>query len=377
MQDTDPNIVDTPGADLALWLRLAETPGVGALTLQRLLERFDTPERILSASYAELRPVVTQERAARALLEPLPSEAERAVEQALAWHGQPGQQVLTLADPAYPAVLKQIPDPPAVLYARGDAARLNARDCLAIVGSRNASVQGVRTAQAFAQALSECGVTIVSGLALGIDAAAHAGALQGLGSTIAVVGTGVDVVYPARNRGLAHLIAEQGCIVSEFRLGTRVDSSNFPRRNRIISGMSKAVLVVEAAAQSGSLITARMAADQGRDVLAIPGSIHAALSKGCHRLIKQGAKLVDCAADVLEELHRPGAVPNAPQMFQHAQTHNQLLELLDGAASNAYDIALHTGLDPAFVNTQLLSLELEGLIERLPGGIFRTVRLGA
>ena len=220
------------------------------------------------------------------------------------WLDDPANCVLTLADADYPQSLLQIPDPPPLLYAKGRRELLN-RACFAIVGSRNATRAGIQQAEAFAGALSDANLVIVSGLALGIDAAAHRGGLAGASSTIAIVGTGLDVVYPARNRDLAHEIASRGCIVSEFPLGTPPMPDNFPRRNRLISGMARGCLVVEAALSSGSLITARMANEQGKEVFAMPGSIHSPLAKGCHRLIKQGAKLAESAEDILEELRLP------------------------------------------------------------------------
>ena len=228
-------------------------------------------------------------------------DSQQAIDAALAWAAEPGNAILALADAAYPKRLLDTPDPPTVLYAKGRTELLNA-PALAIVGSRNATPQGEANAEAFATTLANAGLTIVSGLALGIDAAAHRGGLRGKSSTIAVIGTGIDRVYPARNQALARDIATQGCIISEFPLGTQALKENFPRRNRVISGLARGCLVVEAAERSGSLITARLSGEQGRDVFAIPGSIHSPLSKGCHKLIKQGAKLVDDASDILDEL---------------------------------------------------------------------------
>ncbi|MGZ3182588.1 MAG: DNA-processing protein DprA [Telluria sp.] len=370
MQDTDPTQPLTDD-ELTRWLRLAATPGVGPKRVRRLLEAFGSPEAILAADMAALCPFLPA-GVARALAA-APDEAQlRYAEQVLAWRAAPGNAVLILDTPAYSAALAQIPDPPVLLFARGRLDLLRAPG-LAIVGSRNASVQGERNARAFAQVLSAAGLTVVSGLAAGIDAAAHDGALGEEGSTIAVLGTGIDIVYPARNQALAHRIAAEGLLVSEYPLGTRVLAQNFPRRNRIISGLSAAVLVVEAAAESGSLITARFAAEQGRDVMAMPGSIHAALSKGCHALIKEGAKLVDSAEDVLGELRLPRAVPNAPQLFMAMDMHAGLLALLESGTADLYTLAARTGYEPGFVSTQLLSMELDGLVERLPGGMFQKI----
>lgn len=260
---------------------------------------------------------------------------------------------------------------------------------MGVVGARNATAQGLENARAFAQALSAANVTVVSGLALGIDAAAHEGALTGPGSTIAVVGTGLDMVYPARNRALAHRIAETGLIVSEYPLGMGARAENFPRRNRLIAGLARGLLVVEAAAQSGSLITARLAAEQGRDVFAIPGSIHSPLAKGCHLLIKQGAKLVETAADILDELgwsrapvpatrasrataRAPAPASAPPQAARPAATAEETA-LLDALGFDPVDLdtlCQRTGQTAAPLSAQLLTLELEGRIERQPGGRF-------
>lgn len=370
MQDTDTHLPDP-----APWLRLALTPGVGPRTAAALLDRFDTPASIFAAPQADLA-ALCGERISRSLRSPLPAEAQAMFDAALAWAAGEGCAILTLDHPAYPGLLRHIPDPPLLLYIRGRSELLS-RPGLAIVGSRNASGEGVRNARAFGRAVAECGITVCSGLALGIDAAAHEGALDGPGSTVAVMGTGPDSVYPARNRALAHRIAQHGCLVSEYPPGTSVQPANFPRRNRIISGMAQAVLVVEAAARSGSLITAHLAAEHGRDVFAIPGSIHAALSKGCHALIKQGAKLVECANDILTEMNGRTTVPIAPHQSDNGQMHTQLLGMLDGELSDPYAIARRTGYAPEFVISELLMLELDGLVERLPGNMFRRLPAGA
>ncbi|HZX26757.1 MAG TPA: DNA-processing protein DprA [Telluria sp.] len=366
MQDTEPTSDD----ELACWLRLAGTPGVGPKTGARLLERWKTPAALFAAGAGALEAALPP-ALARAL-GTFPPELRQAVDAALAWRTEAGNAILPLTHPAYPPALRQIAAPPLLLYAKGRLDLL-AKPGVAIVGSRNASAQGMRNARAFGAALSGCGVTIVSGMAAGIDGAAHDGGLEGPGSTVAVLGTGIDRVYPARHQDLARRIAQDGCLLSEYPLGTRPDSSNFPRRNRIISGLSAAVLVVEAAAESGSLITAQFAADQGRDVLAMPGSIHASLSKGCHALIKQGAQLVESVADVLACLPGQLCVPITPQRTLTSDIHMRLLLLLDGGASDAHELAERTGSTPGFVATQLLSMELDGLVERLPGGMFQRV----
>jgi DNA processing protein len=297
--------------------------------------------------------------------------AAEAVAAAQAWLGEPGNHVVTLADAAYPRRLLEIPDPPALLYVKGRL-ELLARPALAVVGSRHATAQGLLNAESFAHAFSEAGLTVASGLALGIDAAAHRGGLAGAGSTIAVLGTGADIVYPARNRALAHEIAERGALVSEFPLGTHGLRANFPRRNRLISGLALGCLVVEAAA---SLITARLAAEQGREVFAIPGSIHSPLAKGCHSLIKQGAKLVESAADVLEELHL--SAPAAPRRVTEEVADARgraLLAALGDDPADADTLAARCGLSAAETAALLTQLELEGLIAALPGGLFQRLR---
>jgi DNA processing protein len=242
------------------------------------------------------------------------------------------------------------------------------------VGSRNATPQGLANATGFARVLSEAGLTIASGLALGIDAAAHRGALQGEGSTVAVLGTGIDVVYPPRNAGLHRAIAERGALVSEFPLGTPPIGDNFPRRNRLISGLARGVLVVEAALASGSLITARLAVEQGRDVFAIPGSIHSPLSKGCHALIKEGAKLVESAQDVLGELGG-AAPPRTVSTVQQssAEVEHELLKHLGHDPCNVDTLCQRSGLTPDTVSAMLLQLELEGRVASLPGGRYQRI----
>lgn len=364
--------------DIAAWVQLEQTPGVGPETARKLLAAFGLPANILAAGFSALVKVVS-ERIAAALTAP-PSDATKAViAKTLAWMEQPGNHVLTLADTAYPASLLDIADPPIMLYAKGRIELLT-RPSLAVVGSRNATAQGVSNAEKFSETLSQAGLTIVSGLALGIDTAAHCGGLHGSrnggGSTIAVIGTGADIVYPARNRLLAHQIAEAGCILSEYPLGMPAIAANFPRRNRIISGLSRGVLVIEAAAQSGSLITARLAAEQGRDVFAIPGSIHSSLSKGCHQLIKQGAKLVESAQDILEELSCYPAMtqPMAGDEPATASGNDDTARLLEAMGFDPVTtdaLAARCDLDAAALAAQLLNLELDGLIEMLPGGTYR------
>lgn len=368
--------------DLAAWLRLIATEGVGTQTARDLLTQFGLPEQIFDTSFSALQKHIP-EKIARALSGPIPSEIQAHIDQTLAWVAQENNYVITLGDEDYPQSLLSIADPPVLLYAKGRPAFLN-MPAVAIVGSRNASAQGMLNADRFAQNLSEAGLTVVSGLALGIDTGAHTGAIKSAqqgcaGSSIAVIGTGLDIVYPAANRALAHQIAEVGCIISEYPLGTPAIAHNFPRRNRIISGLSLGVLVVEAAAQSGSLITARSALEQGREVFAIPGSIHSPLAKGCHQLIRQGAKLVESAQDILEELrwqskdskstHSSGVQIAASNLSDPKL--QSLLENMGHEALSVDQLIVRTGLPVSSVQAALLNLELQGQIETLPGGQIR------
>ncbi len=286
-------------AERASWLHIALTPGIGPITAARLLAALGLPEDILGTSHAGLAALIGP-AAAASLLQQNPQRTA-AIRASLDWSEQPHCRLLTLVDPAYPARLLQSADPPPVLWAQGRT-ELLATPALAIVGSRSATRGGIETARSFAQALGEQGITVVSGLAQGIDAAAHRGALDTAGATVAVLGTGTDRVYPRQQAPLAAAIAQRGLLLSELPPGTEPRRGAFPRRNRLIAGLSLGVLVVEAAVQSGSLITARLAADLGREVFAMPGSIHSPTAKGCHQLIKQGARLVESVADVLSEL---------------------------------------------------------------------------
>jgi DNA processing protein len=387
---------------VAAWLRLACTPGLGRLAAARLLQYHGTPQAVLAASHDTRpshdadsvdadTPSLTAAQAA-ALRAPLSAAMRALIDATLCWTKQPGNRLLTYNDDDYPPLLRHIPDPPLLLHARGNAALLT-RTAIGIVGSRNATAQGRLNAERFARSLADAGVTIVSGLALGIDAAAHAGALAGAGSTIAVIGTGIDSVYPAANAALAARIAEGGCIVSEFALGAPARAAHFPIRNRTISGMARGVLVVEAAERSGSLITARCANEQGRDVFAIPGSIHATLSKGCHRLIREGAQLVETAEHILAALHINESVTHAT--MHGAGSHDvksgnascedamltsllhaaqPLLEALSFDPVSADDLATRLQLNAADTQASLLALELAGVVERLPGGAFQRLK---
>ncbi len=354
------------------WLRLLQIPGVGNETARKLLSAFGLPSQVFQTDLSALQTQVPA-RIAHLILQ-APDDALKAqIALTQEWLQQAGNYVLTLADARYPRNLLMIPDPPLMLYVKGRLDLLTASS-VAVVGSRNATAQGVQNAEHFAENLSRAGLTISSGLAAGIDAAAHQGALRGAASTIAVIGTGADIVYPARNRALAHQIAEQGCIVSEYALAMPAIASNFPRRNRIISGLAQAVLVVEAAAQSGSLITARMAAEQGRDVFAIPGSIHSPLAKGCHQLIKQGAKLVETAQDILDEIQLPKmakSVPSATSDPVEMPVEHELLSIIGYDPVHMDVLMARSELSIHELSGQLLTLELQGSIEMLAGGLIQ------
>ena len=350
---------------------------------------FGLPADIFAQSEAAWQTCVTPAQA-RALAA-VPEELEALLQTTWQWlqaEGEPARAIVTLGDAAYPPALLATEDPPLLLYLLGaprfvhGAGPFAPPRCLAMVGSRNPTAQGAEHARQFARVLRAAGLTIVSGLALGVDAAAHEGALldapdPDTPATIAVVGTGLDRVYPRANKDLAHRIARHGLLVSEYPLGTPPLPANFPKRNRIISGLSQGTLVVEAALQSGSLITARMAAEQGREVFAIPGSIHAPQSRGCHALLRQGAKLVESAEDVLEELRLPAAAPapagDAPDATTPAQ--QEVLQALGFDPLGLDALVARTGLDAATLQVRLLELELDGRVARLPGGLFQ--RLGA
>ena len=355
--------------ELRAWLWLSLVPGLGAGAFRKLLAEFGGPESILAAGASALRRHLPEALAEAVRAGPDPAR----IEAVLRWLEDPANSLLTLADEHYPAALLEITDPPPLLYIKGEP-RLLARPALAIVGSRNATAQGTENARAFARELSDAGLSIVSGLALGIDAAAHRGGLEGASSSLAVVGTGLDVVYPARNRELAHALAATGALVSEFPLGTAPLAMNFPRRNRLIAGLARGCLVVEAAVKSGSLITARYALEQGREVFAIPGSIHATLSKGCHQLIKQGAKLVESSADVLEELGLASAPAQRAAPREAPAEFREVLEALGFDPLDLDTLCARLGLTPETASAMLLTLELDGVVSRLPGGKFQRLR---
>ncbi len=354
-----------PDASLKAWLALSLMRGLGGEGARRLLKEFGSPEAVFAASARSLKAVVKADIAA----EIGKGIADDLLAPTLTWLEDSSNHIVTLADSDYPQALLNTADPPLLLYVKGRRELLN-QPALAVVGSRNATPQGINNAEAFAGSLSDAGLCIISGMAHGIDAAAHRGALRGRGSSIAVVGTGLDKVYPAANRDLAHALAGQGALISEFPLGTPPLAANFPRRNRIISGMSTGCLVVEASLQSGSLITARLALEQGRDVFAIPGSIHAPQSKGCHALLKQGAKLVETAQDILEELG--GAlVTSAPPGPATEGADCALLEQIGFDPVDTDTLSARCGLTVSRLSAMLLTLELEGRVSALPGGLYQ------
>lgn len=385
------NIIQSWDLDeLRAWLRLAITPGVGRHSARRLLAAFGLPQAIFAQSAAALRQVLSPAQASAVLQTPESLDALCA--QTADWlaGSSPAlqRQLITLGDARYPPSLLHMEDPPLMLYAMGQAQAAWPSNLLAIVGSRNPTPQGAQNARAFAKTLAAQGWCIVSGLALGVDGQAHEGALAGApaGSpcaTLAVVGTGLDRVYPRQNRELAHRICAQGLILSEYPLGTPPLSAHFPQRNRLIAGLSQGTLVVEAAPQSGSLITARLASEQGKEVFAIPGSIHSPQSRGCHALIRQGAKLVETAQDVLEELRGPAAAAPTPAAPAPASApapsaatapsdrHAALLQALGADPVGLDALQARTGWDTPQLQALLLELELQGQLGRLPGGLFQ------
>ena len=382
--------------EVAAWLQMLQAEGIGNDAARRLLAVFGLPQQVLAQSQSALQEVVSAHQAA-ALRQPQ-AQTQTLIETTWQWLQQGSsdvqRRILVLGDPDYPPLLLEMADPPLLLYAMGQVDRLRgAQPRIAMVGSRNPTPQGAGNARAFAKTFAEGGWTVVSGLALGVDGAAHEGALQAtlhsdLGlATIAVVGTGLDRVYPRQHRELAHRIAQHGVILSECSLGTPPLAHHFPKRNRIIAGLSHGVLVVEAALQSGSLITARLAAEQGKEVFAIPGSIHAPQSRGCHSLIRQGAKLVESAQDVLEELRHVtfgaggsvtgvGAVSENEAVSTDCSVRGKetfLLQALGHDPVGLDALLERTGLDASTLQARLLELELAGVVGRLPGGLFQRI----
>ncbi|WP_244137795.1 DNA-processing protein DprA [Burkholderia sp. BCC1644] len=397
----------TPSA-LRAWLQLALAPGLAPAVLQILLDAFGSPAALLRASDPAIA-AVSSPAAAQAVRASERGDLDARTDAVLAWLDAPGNALVTLHDPAYPPRLRDLHDPPPLLYVKGRLDLLHARG-LAVVGSRHATPQGLADATGFARALSDAGLSIVSGLALGIDGAAHRGGLDGRSGTVAVIATGADLVYPARHRALAHEIAARGAIVSEWPLGTPARAAHFPQRNRLIAALAIGTLVVEAAPRSGSLITARLANELGRDVFAVPGSIHAPLAQGCHALIRDGAKLTAAPLDVLEEygLAEPAACATGrPARAGHPGANADGIRIIEAAGAEQTDpavpaatparieapppgaaseqaalaalgygpvtyewLAEHSGLSDDVLHGALLALELAGRVASLPGGRF-------
>lgn len=356
--------------EASLWIALSQIQGLGSVTTCQLLTSFGTPDNIFSASINQLKEVVNAD-IAKKIHQGIQADA---IQPTLDWLQKNNTHLVTLADSEYPQQLLQISNPPVLFYAIGDLTWLN-HHSIAMVGSRNATPQGEKNAENFAQEMCNQNLCVVSGMALGIDGAAHRGAIKSSGATIAVVGTGLDIVYPAKHRELAHQIADRGLIISEFPLGTPSKPQNFPRRNRIISGLSLGCLVIEANIGSGSLITARLATEQGREVFAIPGSIHSPVSKGCHQLIKQGAKLVESAEDILEELknmmpkHSP--IGSKAQVGTTPPKSNSLLDLMGFESIHFESLLASSALTTEELSSMLMLLELEGKITALTGGNYQ------
>lgn len=365
--------------DLHAWLNLTLPAGVGPRTQQQLLSAFGHPGAVFDAGLSAVAGIIGI-KLAQSLFDGRQQDAQQTlIQQTIDWLGEPGHHIVTLADSEYPQRLLEASDPPSLLYVNGDPTYLN-HAAIGVVGSRNATPQGVENARAFSKTLADAGFCIISGLALGIDAASHEGALRSdtRSGTIAVIGTGIDRVYPASNKRLAHLITGNGCIVSEFPLGTVAAAGNFPRRNRLIAGLGQACLVVEAAPASGSLITARLAGEFGRDIFAIPGSIHAPQYKGCHSLIKQGAKLVDCAQDILEELGPQTAalstiatLPASNDTHPTRTEHAVLLKALSHEPATLDQLMNRCELPADALLAMLTELTLDGVVTNLPGGRYQ------
>jgi DNA processing protein len=373
MDDMPPTTTD----NLDAWLQVTHTPGIGNRYFKRLIERFKTAEAILAASPKELATLSIPQNAIEQLCNP----DRKIIQASLEWLDQPGHQALKLNDPDYPQLLRGIDDPPPILYLMGKP-ELLLQPLLAVVGSRNPTASGRTNAREFSRFLAGSGLTICSGLALGIDTEAHQGAISS-GQTVAVMGTGPDRIYPAKNRQLAHQIASDHLLITELPPGTPAKAENFPRRNRIISGLSLGVLVVEATLQSGSLITARLGTEQGREVFAIPGSIHNPQSKGCHALIKQGAILVESAQDIGTELGpltalletevNPAVPFTAEPERETDPDYQRLQEALGYDPVSVDELITRTGLTPEAVSSMLLLLELEGHVSSAPGGFYSRV----
>ena len=360
---------------LESWLSLCHTPGIGNTTFHTLLDTFGTVDAVLNASRQQLSSLAMKSSIKADVINALSNQSKPDISADINWLAEDNHHIITLFDETYPAGLKELPDAPPVLYVRGDIDYLT-QPQLAMVGSRNPTAAGRNTAREFAQHLSNAGITITSGLASGIDGASHEGALQGLAGTIAVVAHGLDIVYPAQHQKLAQQITEHGSVISEMPIGTQPQRGLFPRRNRLISALTLGTLVVEAAQKSGSLITARYATEQNKEVFAIPGSIHNPMAKGCHQLIRQGAKLVETASDILEELCIPckktTAYPKKPEKYIQENLkdthqaldpdHQKLLKCLAYEPTSIDELVLRSKFTAAEVASMLLIMELEGII---------------
>lgn len=356
------------------WLALWRVKGVGARTYLSLLETFNTPQGVFSSTLDNLK----KAGLSAAVAGQIKNFDHDEVAKDLKWLERSDCHLMCWKDDDYPLLLREIPDPPPILFIRGDRSLLGSLQ-IAIVGTRSPSPMGLKTSKAFAKSFVRFGLTVTSGLALGIDQAAHHGALDGNGATIAVAATGLDRVYPARHKSLAEEIIKTGAIVSEFPIGTQPKPGYFPRRNRIISGLSLGVLVVEAAIKSGTLVTAKHAMEQGREVFAIPGSIHSPLSKGCHHLIRQGAKLIETADDVLEDLGNLSLVAiNDGQTNERVESpepsvgaeYAVLLEKIAYDPTSVDNLISETEFTAEEISSMLLVLELQGLVSSAPGGLF-------
>lgn len=365
-------------SDLTDWLALWRVPGVGPVTFEALTRRFGSPGQALQAGHLDLQRAGLTDATVAGMSRPDHSGVERD----LAWGSQPNHHILRLCDPEYPFRLSEIASAPPVLFVSGDIRCLSDPQ-IAIVGSRYPTPGGRKSAHAFAAQLARAGLTVTSGLAVGIDGAGHEGALAADGYTIAVAGTGPDRIYPSRHRELARRIVVRGAIISEFPTGVPPRPEHFPRRNRLISGLSLGVLVVEAARHSGSLITARFAAEQGREVFAIPGSIHNPTVRGCHHLIRQGAKLVESADDILEEIARqidlkalPATPAGEPAEIELDKEYQHLLDCLGYDPTPADEIVERSGLTVDIVSSMLLILELKGLVAAGVGGLYVRLKPG-
>jgi len=359
--------------EIFYWLALSLIPGIGSILIQRLLDQFKTPEAVFRAPMKELLKIEGLGKKVACEIQKGP--LERVVEREYSLLKEVGGKILTLKDDDYPKRLRDIYDPPALLYVRGELRREDEL-AVAIVGSRKTSPYGRWITEKIGQDLARHGVTVVSGMARGIDSVAHKGALQGGGRTIAVLGCGVDVIYPSENRNLFYQIIEQGAILTEFPMGSPPEGGHFPRRNRIISGLSMGVVIVQASAESGSLITAGYALEQGREVFAVPGNVGAEGSRGTNQLIKDGAKMVESSEDILEEIlpqwsrEKEAPQKGEPPLPDLTEEEGVLYKLLEETPLHIDAIIRESQLDPGKVSSLLLNLELKGLISQWPGKCF-------